>query len=56
MISRGGSQPQISRFLYIGPTLNVDQNLVFRQKKKKKNYKYHNLTRFLAYKSGKLLC
>ena len=36
MISRGGSQPQISRF-YIGPTMkNIGQNLVFLSKKKKK--------------------
>ena len=37
MISRGGTQPQISRF-YIGPTMkNIGQNLVFLSKKKKKN-------------------
>ena len=36
MISRGGSQPQISRF-YIGPTMkNIGQNLIFFVKKKEK--------------------
>ena len=46
MISRGGSQPQISRF-YIDPT--VKYILVFCQEKK---YKYQNFTGFWLTKVG----
>ena len=36
MISKSGSQPQISRFLYIGPTVKCRSKLSFSSKKKKK--------------------
>ena len=56
MISKSGSQPQISQFLYmyIGSTVKYRSKFSFSSKKSYK-YMYHNLTGFLAYNSGKWL-